>query len=145
MIQVKNYRPCGYLRKPLMTWPGELLMPEVDCLPQQSQLRRTGRVWMRHPRMAQAAQGQALFEKRGIPCGADALRVLGHSWGKVRMMGGTKWDGDVLSAQCSPVLGLEPRTLGSGRLTLRTSWLTTIALDFLASVDDRVRERVGDV
>ena len=55
-----------------------------------------------------------------------------------------RWGGDVLSAQGGPVLRLEPRTMGSGRLTLGTGWLTAIALDFLASVDDCVRERVGE-
>jgi hypothetical protein len=41
-------------------------------------------LWVEHPRMAQAAQGQALFEKTGIPCEVDVLRVPGHSWENVR-------------------------------------------------------------
>jgi len=67
-----------------MRWPEELPMPEVGCRPLRLQTRRTSRLWMEHPRMAQAAQGRELFGKKGIPCGVDVLRVPGHSWKNVR-------------------------------------------------------------
>lgn len=47
---------------------------------------------------------------------------------------------DVLPAEGGPVLGLEPRTLGAGGLTLCTGGLAAIALDFLASAGVGVRK-----